>query len=112
MQFVFDIDKCEHPWDSVGRLLGTVVSEPPASIMLEYHTKLFSPEQRVRCHVVLDGETGGTDAPYVMNGQVAQRKGNSCVISCGGLLLKIDSECELPEGLQLQRRLQVGLTPV
>ncbi len=112
MQFAFDIEKYEHPWDSVGRLSGPAASEPPTAIMLEYHTKLFSPKQRVHCHLVLDGDKGGTDAPYVMNGQVAQRKGNSCVISCGGLLLKIDREGELPEGLQLQRRLKVGLTPV
>ena len=109
MEFLLNITSQEHPWDSVGRISGTA-SDPGLTAMLEYHSKLFSAERQVRCHLVLDGES--TDAPYVMNGQVAQRKGNSCVISCGGLLLKIDSDEELPSHFQLQRSLRVGLTPV
>ena len=108
MKFLLDVTKKEHPWESVSRLYGTVKGTP-ISMMLEYHSKLLSADQQVRCHLAAEGED--VNAPYIMNGQVAQRKDQSCVLSCGGLLLQIDGIDNLDQ-FELQRPFRIGVTPV
>jgi len=108
MKFRIQVDTIEHPWDMVNRLKGTV-ADPPMTVMLEYHNKLLAVESALDCHLCATDEP--LHAPYVMNGQVAQRKGHTCIISCGGLLVQLDGVDDCPT-FQLQRTFKVGLTPV
>ena len=107
-KFLVDVERHEHPWESVSRLFGTVQGTP-VSAMLEYHNKLLTPGKKVLCQLAREGEA--VSAPYIMNGQVAQRKDNTCVISFGGLLLQLDGNEDLDQ-FELQRHFRIGVTPV
>ena len=100
-------------WSKVCRL---VFSYDGKECFVEHHSQLFSCEKgdtlRIRvvefdCENYKENTIHGAD--YVMNGQVAQMRGDDrmCIVSCGGLLLKLPQSCV---DIDTKKTLQVALS--
>ena len=100
-------------WSKVCRLVFLCNSK---ECFVEHHSQLFSCDQgdtlRIRvvesgCEIYRENATCGAD--YVMNGKVAQIRGDDsmCIVSCGGLLLKLPQSCV---DIDTKKTLQVALT--